>query len=496
MKILNDKKDGITNPRKIVFLILNRYFKTKKSLKYILNHYLKLYSLSGLDRRFVFNIAKGTVRYFLKIDFLLSLFSDKKIKDIDFKVLNILRMGIYQLLYMNKIPSYSAVDECVKLARSNVSLSSSKFVNAVLRRASSISNLNMFVEEKIDKSAAGEVDKISLRYSYPAWLVKYWLDLYKREKAVLICKSLNENPHIYLRFNKGRISKKELGEKLDIVPADENLLPGNIQESTVEILSVQDISETDIYRRGLISVQDLSSQIAVRYFLDPCKNEKVLDVCAAPGGKTAYIAELVGSKGEIFSVDINRERLKMLRSNLERLKIKNVRVIESDAAEPDFLHKNQDMKRQRLFMKKETRGGLTGYFDRILIDTPCSAFGTISKNPDVKYNKEMNDIIRLSKMSYRIMVNCDRYLKDGGRLVFYTCTLSPLENQKVIEKFLGDFKGRYNMERSDNRDDSVSFYGMKEGDAGLNGKSFFEIMPYYFNSEGGFICSLIKKGSD
>lgn len=482
MKDLNDKRKG-TNPRKIALLILNQYFKAGKSLKDTIDQYLKSYSLSALDRRFIFNMAKGTVRYFLRIDFLLSLFSDKKIKDIDFKVLNILRMGVYQLLYMDKVPPYSAVDECVKLARSNVSVSSSKFVNAVLRRLSTISNTGLFTEEEIDRSAAGEIDKISIKYSFPTWLVKYWLDCYGKKKTVLILRSLNENPHVYLRFDKDKTSDQELKKEIDIVPPSGKPL----LDDAAEVSSVQNISGTDVYRNGLISVQDLSSQMAVRYFLEPGESERVLDVCAAPGGKTAYIAELVGSRGKVFSVDVNRERLKLLKSNLDRLKIKNVRVIEADAEEADFLHKSRDI--------GETADDFTGYFDRILIDAPCSAFGTISKNPDVKYNKTMNGIIQLSKMSYRMMVNCSRYLKAGGRLVFYTCTLSHLENQMVIEKFLKNSDSKYKIERPKimSRFNSILRHRNKYENQGL--KTCFEIMPYYFNSEGGFVCSLVKKSA-
>jgi len=494
VKNLNEKKDGL-GPRKIALLILNRYFKTKKSLKDIINHYLGHYRLSGLDRRFIFNIAKGTVRYFLKIDFILSLFSDKKIKDIDFAVLNILRMGVYQHVYMDKVPSYSAVDECVKLAKKEVSLPASKFVNAVMRRVSSVSDLKSLLEEKLTKSVKKDTDKIGIRYSYPGWLVKYWLDRYGRKKTILICSSLNENPHVYLKFNKEKISKKELGKEMDIVPPKDNLLLDNMLESAVEVSSVQDISETDIYKKGLVSVQDLSSQMAVEYFLKPLKNEKVLDVCAAPGGKTAYIAELVGNGGEVFSVDISREKLKILKSNLERLNIRNVRVMEADAKEQDFIEKSQDMGGKGNSKSKDMQDGYAGYFDKILIDAPCSAFGTISKNPDVKYNKSMDDIIRLSKESYRMMVSCERYLKAGGRLVFYTCTLSPLESQQVIGRFLEYFKKKYAIEKLDVPDKLISALDLMKDNINTDKGTCMEIMPYYFKSESGFICSLIKISS-
>ena len=497
MRILIEKSSSV-NPRRITLLILNEYFKEKKSLKDIINFYFKNYRLSGLDKRFIFNIVKGTVRYYLKIDFLLSFLSDKKIKDIDFAVLNILRMGIFQFMYMDKVPSYSIVNESVELAKKNVTLSSSKFVNAVLRKVSSVPNIDSFAKDKIDRLVEDEIDKISIDYSYPGWLVKYWFDWYGKDKTILICRSLNENPHIYLRFNKNEITREELVKELSMKPVNGRLLPEDVYGDAIEVSSVQDISETDVYLEGLISVQDLSSQIAIKYFLEPLEGEKVLDVCAAPGGKTAYIAELVKNEGEVVSVDISKTRLEILKDNLGRLNIRNVGIVEADAAKPGFLDKSMDIlisKGSECHTKASDKKGLkniTGYFDKILIDAPCSAFGTISKNPDVKYNKAMDDIIRLSEMSYRMMVNCDKYLKVGGKLVFYTCTLSPVENQQVVGRFLKEFKGEYVVEKPNIPDRLISALNLKKNDAGTGEEVYFEIMPYYFGSEAGFICSLLK----
>lgn len=488
--ILNEKKYN-ANPRRIGFLALNQYFKKEKSLslKDILNCYLKDYKLSSLDRRFIFNIVKGTVRYHIKIDFIISLFSDKDIRDIDFRVLNILRMGVFQIAYMNRVPDYSAVNESVELARKNVSVSSSKFVNAILRRISANRDINVFTEKKIEELANSVIDKMSISYSYPRWLVEYWNGRYGRGKTEMICESLNENPRNYLRVNKNKITDKDLIRELDMEPAG-----GNISEDAIEVTSVQDIAGTDAYKKGLISIQDISSQIAVKLFLEPHRGEKILDVCAAPGGKTTYIAELVGDRGEVVSVDISKKRLVMLKENLVRLGIDNVKIIETDATRIDFLGRSRTTLSDKNF-KNRISGSYTGYFDRILVDAPCSALGTISKNPDVKYGKTIDDIIRLSEMSHRILVNCDRYLKPGGRLTFYTCTLSPIENQQVIDKFLKEFNGRYSTLKPAIFDKLASV-GVSEKNSMLHSekeKACMEIMPYYFRSEAGFICSLIKK---
>jgi len=484
VRVLNEKRAkkrtgkriGI-NPRKVALLILTKYFKEKKSLKDIINSFFEVYELSGLDRRFVFNIAKGTVRYYLKIDFVLSLFSDRDIKDIDFTVINILRMGVYQLLYMDKIPSYSTVNESVELTRKNASISSSKFVNAILRKISSTPDIDSFINGEIKKQVKDVADRMSIDYSYPDWLIKYWTTWYGIEKTALICGSLNENPHTYLRFNKEKITREEILKESGMKSI---VSQNNILEDSIEVSSVQDISETGIYRRGLISVQDLSSQIAVRYFMNPQKGEKILDTCAAPGGKTIYISELIGVKGEVTAVDISRKRLKILEDNLRRLNIKNVKLIEADVTKKDFLESSKP-------------DSCKGYFDKILIDVPCSAFGTISKNPDAKYNKTMDDLVRLSEISYRMIINCDDYLKTGGRIIFYTCTLSPIENQQVIDRFLKEFKGKYIVEKPGIPDKLRLILDSKENIPEKSEETCFEIMPYYFESEAGFVCSLLKK---
>jgi len=529
VKNLNELTDYNTNPREISLLILSEYFRRKYSLKKIIEKYFKEYKLSSVDKRFIYNIVKGTVRNYLRIDFCISLFSNKKIENIDFPVLNILRMGIYQLAFMDKVPSYSAVDESVKIAKKSISLYSSKFVNAILRKVSSIPDINTYIEKRLKNIKKDEIKKISIWYSFPKWLIEYWIENYGNKKTVLICKSLNENPHVYLRFNKNKITREELIKKIGIklrnirldslkiktmpgsavgnvrVESDnytkDYILSEDVLEDSIEVLSIRDILETDIYRKGLVSVQDLSSQIAVKYFLKPEKGEKVLDVCAAPGGKTTYIAQLMENEGEIISVDISKGRLRLLEENLERLNIKNVRIVAADAAKPDFLNIYKEiLSNENLEHPGEVFDGnnnssksTVGLFDKILVDAPCSAFGTISKNPDVKYNKKKEDLIRLSDISCRILSNCDKYLKAGGKVVFYTCTISPIENQMVIEKFIERFKGKYELEILNLYEDLKPILKYKEEAERLKMISFFEIMPYFFNSEGGFICNLIKK---
>ncbi len=473
VKDLNDKNK--TSPRKIVFLVLNKYFKQKKSLKEILGAHIEKYGPTVLDRRFIYNIAKGTVRYQKKIDFVVSLFSDKKITGIDPKILNLLRMGIYQYLYMDRVPVYSAVDESVKLAKSSVSEASSKFVNAVLRKVTGRSDLDRYINSRIKKASRSKIDKISLDTSYPSWLVKYWSGYYGTQKTAGICTTLNRLPHFYLRFAGDKVTAGTLAKGLGLDLKDSGPVPAAFKDS-IKIMGTGDIFKSDIYKKGLISIQDLSSQIAVKYFLRPKKGEKILDLCAAPGGKAIYAAELMEGTGEIVSVDISRERLRLMEDNLKRHKISIVRTVCIDASQPGFLDGEQDIPE----------------FDKILVDAPCSAFGTISKDPDVKYNKKKEDLARLSGISYRLLLNCSHYLKEGGRIIFYTCTLSPIENQEVIEKFIRDSNGGYRLEKINIYDRLEPATKFQDEASDIRKSGFFEIMPYYFDSEAGFVCSIIK----
>ena len=221
--------------------------------------------------------------------------------------------------------------------------------------------------------------------------------------------------------------------------------------------------------------------MAVKYFLDPRPGEKILDICAAPGGKTAFMADLMKDKGEIVAVDISDEKLDMLRKNISRMGAGIVRAYRADASRKGFLSGDR----------------YCGYFDRIFVDTPCSALGTISKNPEVKYNKRMEDLERLSNMAIAILTACGPYLKKGGRLVFYTCTLSPVENQRTVDTFIRDMEQKYIIEEIDYTDSAAAPIEAADGkqadSKNLPVKMQLEIMPYYLGSEGGFVSVLKKK---
>lgn len=389
---------------------------------------------------------------------------------------------------MDRVPFYSIVDESVKAAKSRVSVSSSKFVNAVLRKITSKINLQEFINKAIIDNHPDLNKRISLIYSFPLWLVRYWSGNHNIETIKNICEALSREPGVYLRINRTKTTKEEvirlfekegLIDKRDFCSFHKDYAISDIDffSDTIKLGNYKDLRKLPGFDEGYFSVQDFSSQIAVKYFLKPESDERILDICAAPGGKSSYISEITGGKSNIISVDIDQRRINLFRENINRLALKNIEIVEADVLKKDFL-----------------KG--YGAFDKIFVDSPCSAFGTISKNPDVKYNKNISGLKRLAENSFSIIKNCADYLKPGGKLVFYTCTISEIENQAVVERIVNEnaagylfscrslpLRAREIMSRKNS-----PFLNSEDN----NGKKYFEILPQYFDSEGGFISILEK----
>jgi len=475
------------DPRQYAFLITAKFLSRPQNFTHITSAILEKSGLSNLDRRFAYQVSKGTIRFIYTIDFAIELFSNLKINRIENSVLNILRIAFYQLIFLDRVPSYAAVNESVNLAKEISGARPSKFVNAVLRKATKVSNISSFIKDKIKNSKLSPENQLSILHSFPAWILKEWGKYYSADTIEKLCGYLNREPNIFARVNRVKITKKELEEifyRNGIKTLSLNFLPEDFLSDTLLLDSSQDIEKMPGFDEGFFSIQDFSSQAAVKYVFEPCKGDRILDICCAPGGKALYCSEITGCDSEICSVDISREKLGIFEKNIKRLGLQNINLVEADASEDDFLYYNQ--KPSQYYY---------GYFDKIFIDAPCSALGTIAKNPDIKYIRHYKDIEKLVATSSKILSNCLRYLKKGGILVFYTCTLSVKENQEVINKFLEINKDVCAPEPVENIRRIFAAQHKKEFDPLLNkNASMLEIMPFYFNSEGGFICKIKKTG--
>jgi len=477
----------LKNPREIIFFILNDYFKDYCNLKDLINDYLNNLKLSDINKNFVYSISKGVIRNYLSIDYFISYFSKIKINKLDPEILNILRLGVFQAVFLSRVPDYSIVNECVEIAKKYCTPGSSGFINAVLRKITSLDNVKKDYIEKI-KQIRDPVEKISIYYSFPEWIVKYWAKQFGAEKTLKICSSLNKNPDIYFKINTLKTNQENVYNMInndgfsDINKYFESASFGINQGSG-------SLVKSDLLKKGLIYIQDLSSQIAVRYFLEPKANEKILDVCSAPGGKAINSSIIMNNTGKIVAVDNNLERIAIIKENIKKMNIKNIEIVLADATTESFLKPVFSKDTVQKNNKPEVHDLK---FDKIFLDAPCSALGTAAKNPDTKYNKNLEDIEHLKKNSLKILQNCDEYLKIGGKIVFYTCTLSRPENFEVIENFLTLYKNKYRINIVDTEKIFDDISPESKIDYTLGREGYFEIMPYYFKSEGATVCSIIK----
>lgn len=392
------------NPRRIAYEILLSVLYEGAYSNIAINKALRNSDLQNMDRGFVTELVYGTISKKLYLAYMIQKFSKTPIKKLSKEVMTILYMGLYQILYMDSVTEFAAVDESVKLCK-KVFPKGSGFVNGVLR--------NILRDE--DASEIHMKDKkqyLSVRYNVSMDIVTLFDHQYGSAEAEHILQALEEKPALYIRANALKISAAELQKMLE---AEGHLVQAVQEEpSALQVANFKRIETNEAYRKGLFTVQDISSMQAVRA-LDPQEGETILDICASPGGKSTFIAELMNNKGKIYARDISERKLKLVESTAERL---GIDIIETAAMDGTVLAE-----------------GLKDTFDRVLVDAPCSGLGIIRKKPELRY-KTLKDIEPIYEVQAKILENAWQYLKSGGILVYATCTINKDENEKQIEAFL------------------------------------------------------------
>ena len=404
------------NPRNTALKIL---YDVETDLSYL---NLKLKSafenaeLTSVDKRFITELVHGVVKMKINLDYIISKFSKLKLKKISPWVINILRMGVYQIYYMDKVPTSAAVNESVKLAKKYANQGAVGFVNGTLRAISKCDK----IEYPNDKT-----EFLSVKYAFPMWICKRWINDFGFVKAENIMISSNGRPNVYFRTNNLKTDVVSLKKKLE----DEGVICDIYQNDclkNIDYCLVPDktgnISSLDAYKKGLFYVQDVGAAEIVEV-LAPEKGETIIDMCAAPGGKTTHIAEKMDNEGKIYAFDVYEHKIKLISDNAKRLGITII-----DASLGDGLIYNEN---------------LSEIADRVLVDAPCSGLGIISRKPDIKYLRKEEDIESLADISYNILLNASKYVKKGGTIVFSTCTIDKVENENVIDKFLAENKEFY-----------------------------------------------------
>lgn len=371
----------------------------------VLNNELNKSRLEDKDRALVTEIVYGTIKYKYTIDHIISNFSGRSISKIDSFILNILRMSIYQIKYLDKIPDYAVVNEAVDLSK-NISIGASKFVNGILRSYLRKKDLAFNFNDD-------EVLKLSYEYSFEPWMVKMFMEQYGAEITKSILKGLNYTPNMSIRVNSYKGTYEDTFNKLEELGYEIN--EGFICPEAISINKGSSIENNPVFKSGYITVQDESAML-VAPILDADENHTVFDLCSAPGGKTTHISELMNNKGKVVAFDIHENKLSLIKQNAERLGLSNIEYRTMDAT--------------------QFNESLVNKADRVLIDVPCSGIGIIRKKPEIKWNKINKDMKALSVIQRNIMENAGCYLKEGGILIYSTCTLNKYENEKNIQWFI------------------------------------------------------------
>ncbi len=408
-------------------------------------------ALCDADRRLVSTIVYGSVKYKKFLDYVISQFSSVKLKKLSTKVLLILRMGIYQIIKLERVPDSAAVNESVKLA-GKLAYRSKGFVNALLRKVSQNKNEIKLPDDKIERLAT--------LYSYPNELVKMWADEYGYDFTHSLLKCGNENAPFTIRVNTLKISEDELVELLK----EEQVQASKTDIENILVLTGGDVSSLDSFREGLFSVQGIGSYFA-SMVLSPKSGDVVMDLCAAPGGKSTHMAEIMKNKGAIYSFDIHKHRVELIKNSAARLGIDIINAKAADSA---------------VCMKQYVRSA-----DAVLADVPCSGLGIIRKKPDIKWSFDISKTDELCTLQYNILCAGSEYVKDGGVLVYSTCTISKDENIGVVNKFLKEHKDFSLCPIENVLPEKYEKQSLKEG--------YIEFYPNIDGIDGFFICKMKRE---
>ena len=395
------------NSREVALNIINRVLNEGAYSNIVLSAELNESDLNEKDRGLVTELVYGTIRRRNTLDMIISNYV-KHIKLMDKEVLNILRMAIYQMHFLDKVPDFAACNEAVELAK-KVSLENSKLVNGILRSYTKDPD-NIQIKD-------GMLDKLVYQYSFEPWFIRMIYKQYGEEIGRKILAGLNETPKVTVRVNSAKTDFDEVYEKLE--EAGYDIEEGYVCPEAIIIRGGSSIENNELFNKGYITVQDESAML-VAPMLDLQKNDIVLDLCAAPGGKTTHIAEILNSEGEVYSFDLHENKLSLIEDSIKRLGLGSTNVEVMDATKLNSKY--------------------IAYADKVLIDVPCSGLGIIRKKPEIKWNKTRKSLQELVPVQREIMENALAYLKSGGVMVYSTCTLNKEENEDNIDWFLNKHK--------------------------------------------------------
>jgi len=453
------RRRPFTDSRAAALAVLSRIGSGAVTLDQVLDQMAPQTSgLSTRDRALFNQLVYGVLRWRLRLDAVIETFADRPVKKLSPLVLNILRLGLLQILFMDRIPPSAAVNTAVNLARSHRAGKAAGFVNALLRNV--LRDPGRFV---LPDAASRPVDHMALDKSFPHWLVSRWIDRYGTSQTAALCDVMNSVPPLTLRCNFLKNNLAQLVEALyeqaaDLQPLD--ALPGALNLTGPRC----PIHEMQAFIDGRFAVQDGAAQL-VSLLLSPQPDETILDACAGLGGKSTHIAGLMQNRGCVVALDNAKSKLTRLQDEAHRQGISIIRTSPADLHQP-------------LSMAPHSS------FDRVLLDAPCSGLGVLRRNPDAKWSFPKKDIDRYAARQLRFLENLAPWVKPGGVLVFSVCSMEPEENEGVIKRFLKNHPNFVINHAQAIEEKSVHPF--------LNQDGFLRIIPHNHQMDGFFAARLSR----
>lgn len=446
-----------TDPRYIAATIVYQVMERGAYTNIALDKYLHDSQLRAEDRHLITEIVSGTVRMIKHLDWVLNLFLSKPVANQHPWLRNIMRISLYQMLFMDKIPDYACVDSAVKLVRQKTGPQLSGVANAVLRNIARNRNALPYPDRN------DMVRYLAVYYSQPEWLVKKWLAEYEISVVRDMLIYFNQRPGMVLRTNGLLITREELLERLK-----QEGVPSRASQNTPWAVVPEEFNQSldklKTYQLGYFYVQNEASMLAPA-ILNPGPNENIIDLCCGIGGKTTFLAELMNNTGQIDAYDVYQHKIDLLKNNCERLRIVNVSGHCQDILALPAGH--------------QTAPG-------ILVDAPCSGMGVLNRRPDSRWRKAVGDVDVLTALQYSLLEKAGQMVTPGGRLVYSTCTINPSENEEIVLKFLNNNSAF----RIEGFAEDIGFFPLDNSDQSKAEAGMLTIIPGKYGTDGMFYARM------
>lgn len=444
------------NIRKEALEILVRIEKSGSYSHLLIDQAIQQEKVAKIDEQLLTEIVYGTLERKLTLDYYLAPFIQKQKKLQDW-VRMLLRMSVFQMEYLDNVPTYAIINEAVEITKQKGHKGIANVVNGVLRNVQRQGVRELALIED-------EVERLAITTSHPLWLVNRWISEYGFDVTKEMCEVNMTKKPIHLRVNQLKNNREAILQQLqaaDIVASASSFIEEGI------VITKGNVLKTNLLQTGDVTIQDHSSMFAAKS-LDVAPQMQVLDTCSAPGGKTTYLAELMDNEGKIYAYDLHQNKIKLIDKNAKRLHLTNIETKAKDARTLREIHEEKS-------------------FDRIIVDAPCTGLGVLRSKADIKYNKQEKDIDNLQQVQLAILNEVAPLLKDDGKLVYSTCTVNKTENNDVVKSFLNEHQ-EYIVDEAYLRQAAEQL-----GEKALITAEGLQLFPQTMNADGFFITRFVKK---